>query len=110
MVRVRKTLQRFSKELEPLIDMHIWNDLQCWETLLRQYMQIIGHVDSLWIGEGSVTTPTAQLASRNIGHAVWGFSDMLVHLISIGMLFGSTGRFGCANQVQCGNFGTLLGL
>jgi hypothetical protein len=79
MLRVRKTLERNSKQHEPLIDMHTGNDFTgSRRTDAVQYANHWAFVDSLWIGEGfSYDSPPNQWLLEISGMPFGVFSDML---------------------------------
>lgn len=115
MVRVRKTLERNSKVHEPLIDMHTGNDftqLEGRRTDAVQYANHWAYVDSLWIGEGfSYDSPPDNWLLEISGMPFGVFSDMLGTPNKYrGMLFGSTGRFGCANPTPMWEFWDKFGM
>ena len=95
MARVRKVLERYSKR-PPLIDFHSgWR-----ASATVEYLGLWAFVDSLWLGEGyayDTRSPTSWLIEMS-GLAFGMFSDMMGRGNPWkGMLFGSTGRFGCTN-------------
>lgn len=115
MVRVRKTLERFSKDLEPLIDMHTGNDFAYAGRRVTDAVAYANHwafVDSLWIGEGfSYNSKPYNWLIEISGLAFGVFSDMLGTPNQYrGMLFGSTGRFGCANPTPMWKFWDTFGI
>ena len=113
MLRVRKTLERNSKQHEPLIDMHTGNDFTgSGRTDAVQYANHWAYVDSLWIGEGfSYDSPPNQWLLEISGMPFGVFSDMLGTPNKYrGMLFGSTGRFGCSNPTPMWLFWDEFGL
>ena len=115
MVRVRKTLERYSTDLEPLIDMHTGNDFTYAEHRVTDAVAYANHwayVDSLWIGEGfSYDSPPHQWLLEISGMPFGIFSDMLGAPNKYrGMLFGSTGRFGCSNPTPMWLFWDEFGL
>jgi hypothetical protein len=113
MLRVRKTLERNSKQHEPLIDMHTGNDFTgSRRTDAVQYANHWAFVDSLWIGEGfSYDSPPNQWLLEISGMPFGVFSDMLGTPNQYrGMLFGSTGRFGCSNPTPMWQFWDAFGM
>ena len=115
MVRVRKTLERYSTDLEPLIDMHTGNDFTYAEHRVTDAVAYANHwayVDSLWIGEGfSYDSPPHQWLLEISGMPFGIFSDMLGAPNKYrGMLFGSTGRFGCSNPTPMWEFWDAFGI
>ena len=115
MLRVRKTLERNSKQHEPaLIDMHTGNDFADGNrrTDAVQYANHWAFVDSLWIGEGfSYNSPPDNWLLEISGMPFGVFSDMLGTPNQYrGMLFGSTGRFGCANPTPMWQFWDSFGI
>ena len=115
MVRVRKTLERFSTEFEPLIDMHTGNDFTYQGRKITDAVAYANHwayVDSLWIGEGfSYDSEPYNWLLEISGMAFGIFSDMLGTPNQYrGMLFGSTGRFGCANPTPMWKFWDAFGI
>ena len=113
MLRVRKTLERNSKVHEPLIDMHTGNDFTgSRRTDAVQYANHWAYVDSLWIGEGfSYDSPPDNWLLEISGMPFGLFSDMLGTPNKYrGMLFGSTGRFGCANPTPMWEFWDAFGM
>jgi hypothetical protein len=114
MQRVRKTLERNSDPaFPPLIDMHTGNDYPGRHvTDAAQYANHWAYVDSLWIGEGfSYDSPPANWLLEISGMPFGVFSDMLGTPNQYrGMLFGSTGRFGCANPTPMWEFWDAFGM
>ena len=119
MQRVRKVLHRFRPPSATtghgLIDFHTGNDFQYADRELVDAVSYMGHwayVDSLWIGEGFSydSAPVYWLAEIS-GLPFGVFSDMLGKPNAYrGMLFGSTGRPGCADPSPMWHFWDSFGI
>ena len=109
MMRVRKVLERFATGAQPpLIDFHTGNNWPGKHTVdAVAYGPHWAYVDSLWIGEGySYDSSPDYWLIRMSGLPFGVFSDMLGSQVNAqrGMLFGSTGRFGCVNATPIWRF------
>lgn len=110
MLRARKVLARdcTSKNGPCLMDMHTGNDDSPGRESVDAitYLNNWAFVDSLWIGEGFTYTSLPVFWLFEISGQAFGlFSDMLGPPNEYrGMLFGSTGRPGCAFPAPIWNF------